>query len=138
MDTAGMRFECRAGCTACCREKGFVYLTEDDLERAARFLGTTPRAFERKYVYRTRNLRRLRVPSQGRCPFLEETGCAIHPAKPTQCRAFPFWPELLDSRREWHKTGKYCPGIGSGPLVQIGEAEAAAGEMRAGYPSLYP
>ena len=30
-----MRFECQRGCTACCEQKGFVYLTEGDLARAA-------------------------------------------------------------------------------------------------------
>jgi hypothetical protein len=80
---------------------------------------------------------RLRVPSSGTCPFLEESGCSIHPAKPTQCRIFPFWPELVESRREWKKTAKYCPGIGKGPLIQISVAKAQAEEMRAGYPAMY-
>jgi uncharacterized protein len=97
----------------------------------------SPTAFEKKYVYRTRNLLRLRVPSLARCPFLNESGCTIHPAKPTQCRAFPFWPELVESRREWLKAARYCPGMGKGPLVQIEAARNTAEEMRQGYPSLY-
>ena len=52
-----MRFECQPGCIACCEQRGFVYLTEDDVLRAARFLNLTPAAFERKFVYRTANLR---------------------------------------------------------------------------------
>ena len=115
-----------------------MYLTEQDLERAAAFLGMTAAAFERRYVYRTRNLRRLRTPREGTCSFLRDDGCSIHPAKPTQCRAFPYWPEFVESKRLWHKTAGYCPGIGKGPLVQIEIAEASAREMREGYPSLYP
>jgi len=133
----GLRFACQPGCTVCCEQKGFVYLTEADLARAAGFLGMTAKAFERKYVYRTRNLMRLRVPREAHCYFLEGRGCSIHPAKPTQCRIFPFWPELVDSRREWLKTARYCPGIGQGPLIQIAEANAQAQEMREGYPGLY-
>ncbi|MBV9505775.1 MAG: YkgJ family cysteine cluster protein [Acidobacteriia bacterium] len=133
----GMRFACQPGCTQCCRQQGFVYLTEQDLIRAAEFLRMRAADFERRYVYRTRRLLRLRTPRAGRCHFLNEDGCSIHPAKPTQCRAFPFWPELVDSRREWNKTGSYCPGIGKGPLIQIEAARAEAAEMRAGYPGLY-
>jgi Fe-S-cluster containining protein len=133
----GMRFECQPGCTACCEQKGFVYLTEDDIPRAAQFLGITAAAFERKYVFRTQNRRRLRVPRDSQCSFLRDGGCSIHPAKPTQCRIFPYWPELVESRQEWFKTAKYCPGIGKGPLIQIESANAQAEEMRAGYPEMY-
>jgi Fe-S-cluster containining protein len=133
----GLRFECQAGCTACCEQQGFVYLTEADIPRVAQFLGMTPAAFERKYVYRTKNRRRLRVPRDSQCSFLRDGGCSIHPAKPTQCRIFPFWPELLESRQEWRKTARYCPGMGEGPLIQIGAAREQAAEMRAGYPEMY-
>jgi len=133
----GMRFECQAGCTACCEQKGFVYLTEADLVRAAEFLGMTPSAFERKYVYRTRNRLRLRVPHDSTCFFLNGTGCSIHPAKPLQCRAFPFWPELVESRREWQKAAHYCPGIGKGALIQIDVVKEQAQEMREGHPATY-
>jgi uncharacterized protein len=69
-----LRFECQPGCTECCRQRGFVYLTEPDLLRIASFLGMTPEAFERQYVYRTRRLLRLRTlrrrsPTDARCPF---------------------------------------------------------------------
>ncbi len=114
-----------------------MYLTEADIPRMAAFLGMTQRAFEKRYVYRTRNRTRLRVPSDSSCSFLKEDGCSIHPAKPTQCRIFPFWPELVESRREWRKTAKYCPGIDRGPLIQIESARTQAQEMREGYPGLY-
>ena len=133
----GLQFECQPGCTACCEQKGFVYLTEADLERAAIFLGMTPASFERRYVYRTRNRLRLRVPRDANCHFLRNGGCSIHPAKPTQCRIFPFWPELVDSRREWLKTARYCPGIGKGPLIQISVAKTLATEMRESHPRMY-
>ena len=132
-----LRFECQRGCTACCEQPGFVYLTEDDLRRAAGFLGMKPSEFERRYVYRTSHRLRLRVPAAARCPFLETTGCSIHPVKPTQCRIFPFWPELVNSRREWKKAARFCPGIDKGPLIQIASAEAQAVEMQAAYPHAY-
>ncbi|MEO8592991.1 MAG: YkgJ family cysteine cluster protein [Candidatus Solibacter sp.] len=133
-----MRFECQPGCTECCRQQGLVYLSEADLQRAAEFEGMSAARFERKYVYRTRNRLRLRVPKAKHCHFLEEGGCRIHPAKPTQCRVFPYWPELVDHPKAWRKAAKYCPGIGQGPLVQIGAARAQADEMREALPKLYP
>jgi len=134
----GLRFECQPGCTECCRQKGFVYLTEADIARAAAFLNLEAAEFERRYVFRTRNRTRLRVPRDATCSFLHEGGCSIHPAKPTQCGIFPFWPELVESRREWLKVARaYCPGIGKGPLIQIEVARAQAEEMRAAYPGLY-
>ena len=133
----GLRFECQPGCTECCTQRGFVYLTEEDLVRAATFLGMTAPAFERKHVYRTRNRLRLRVPRESQCSFLREGGCSIHPAKPTQCRIFPFWPEVLESRREWKITARYCPGMGKGPLIQIAAAREQAREMREAYPEMY-
>jgi hypothetical protein len=60
----GLRFECQPGCTNCCTQKGFVYLTELDLTRIAKFLGMRADDFERRYVYRTARQLRLRVPRQ--------------------------------------------------------------------------
>jgi len=133
----GLRFECQTGCTACCRQKGFVYLTESDLQRIAKFLRMKAQDFERRYVYRTRNLLRLRMPRHTQCHFLEETGCSIHEVKPTQCRIFPYWPELLEDKKEWRKTAAWCPGIGKGPLIQIQSAQSQATEMRQSYPGMY-
>lgn len=133
----GLRFQCVPGCTKCCEVEGWVYITERDLKRIARYLGISPAAFERKYVYRTRHRLRLRKPRGSQCHFLTETGCSVHPVKPTQCRLFPFWPELVADRDVWVETGKSCPGIGMGPLIQIGTAHEMADEMRVAYPALY-
>ena len=51
-----MRFACQPGCTKCCEQQGFVYLTEGDILRLAAFLKITALAFERRYVYRTKNI----------------------------------------------------------------------------------
>ena len=134
----GLRFTCQRGCINCCDQKGFVYLTEDDLRRAAKFMNMTPGAFEKKYVYRTRSQMRFRKPREKQCPFLLAHSCSLHPAKPTQCRTFPFWPELVENRAEWNRTGEYCPGIGKGPLIQIGTTMEMAEEHRRAYPNDYP
>jgi Fe-S-cluster containining protein len=134
----GLRFECQPGCTKCCDTHGFVYLTPTDLSRIAAHLGMTDAEFETKYVYRTRNLLRLRKPRRSQCSFLMKTGCAIHPVKPAQCRLYPFWPELVAYRDIWDYEGyRKCPGIGKGPLIQIGTAVEIAQEMKTSYPAFY-
>jgi Fe-S-cluster containining protein len=133
----GLRFACQPGCIACCTQQGFVYLTEADARRIADHLGLTVRAFEKRYCYRTRRQLRLRVPRQVQCHFLRDGGCSIHAVKPTQCSIFPFWPETVESRAEWRKTARYCPGIGQGPLIQIESVRAQAQQMREAYPWMY-
>lgn len=132
-----LRFQCIPGCTNCCRVKGFVYITEDDLLRAAQFLQMPSADFEAKYVVRTRHTLRLRKPQQEQCHFLQEGGCGIHPAKPTQCRTYPFWPELVEDRQNWEEARGVCPGIGKGPFIQIGSALEISDQMRRAYPGMY-
>ena len=132
-----MRFACQPGCTNCCEQQGFVYLTEEDIPRLAAYLDMTVTAFEQRYVYRTRHLRRLRVPRHAQCEFLQEGGCSVHAAKPLQCATFPFWPDLVGNKRKWNAIGGYCPGIEKGELVQITAARETAERMRAAHPTLY-
>lgn len=133
-----LRFACQPGCAKCCEVEGYVYLSEDDVTRIAAFLEMPQPAFEQRYVYRTRHSRRLRKPGRGKqCGFLEDKRCGIHDVKPVQCRLFPFWPELVESAREWKKAGRWCPGIGQGPLINIATAVEVANEMRTAYPDTY-
>jgi Fe-S-cluster containining protein len=97
----------------------------------------TDAEFERRYVYRTRHKLRLRVPRRSTCHFLREDGCSIHAVKPTQCRIFPFWPELVAYGHKWTQTARYCPGIGKGDLVRIEDARRQAEVMRQAHSALY-
>jgi uncharacterized protein len=133
-----LRFACQPGCTRCCEVKGFVYLSDEDVRRAAAFTGMSVAEFEAKYVVRYRHVIRLRKPLDAQCHFLNDGGCSIHPAKPTQCRLYPFWPEIVESVKDWKEAGKTCPGIGKGELIQIGTACEVASEMKQAYPHMYP
>ena len=132
-----LRFACQPGCTKCCDVRGFVYLTELDLQRMAVHVGLTAKAFENKYVVRFKRLLRLRKPPASQCHFLREGGCAVHPVKPVQCRLYPFWPELVENRTNWEAERAACPGIGEGELVRIGAACEIAAEMKTAYPAIY-
>ncbi len=132
-----VRFACQPGCIRCCEQNGHIYLSEDDVKRAAKFVGMKVKTFEAKYIYRTANEIRFRKPQDKQCSFLNEHGCTIHPAKPTQCRTFPYWPELVERPVKWFETARYCPGIGKGELIQIGTALEMADENRTAYPNQY-
>jgi uncharacterized protein len=133
----GVWFECQQGCTNCCKVRGFVYLSENDVLRAAAFLKLTPEQFEEQHLVRFAHTIRLRKPLDSQCHFLRDNGCSIHPAKPTQCRLYPFWPELVENQKAWREAGSNCPGIGKGELIQIAAARAVADEMKTAYPKMY-
>lgn len=132
-----IRFACLRGCTLCCRQPGFVYLTAEDLERAAARLGLSAVEFEQRYVVRTRHTLRLRKPRGSSCHFLSGDGCLLHPAKPTQCRLYPFWPEIVEERGGWLRESGFCPGIGRGPRLSGETVRRRLAAMRRAYPDHY-
>ena len=133
-----LQFECQRGCTKCCEVQGYVYITEDDLQRIAKYLRMAAADFEAQYVFRTKHLLRLRKPGGGKtCGFLKDGGCSIHAVKPVQCKVYPFWPEMVEDRDVWNDEATRCPGIGKGPLIQIGDAMEKADGMKKAYPGIY-
>lgn len=132
-----LKFACQPGCTRCCETRGYVYVSENDVVRIAGFLNLTQSEFEDKYILRFKHVIRLKKPLDAQCHFLTKEGCSIHPVKPTQCRLYPFWPELVEDRKAWKQEAQACPGIGKGDLIQIGEACEIANEMRTAYPKMY-
>lgn len=121
-----MRFEC-TGCGACCRGRGnyWVEASRTEQRRIQRFLGVTWRWFRRRYVAvyedATEGLR-----WQGnRCVFLDKYDrCRIYPVRPTQCRTYPFWPEVTGSRRSWQAAARECEGIGRGAIIPLAQVRA--------------
>ena len=111
-------------------------MSVQDVPRLAEFLGMNTGEFQGRYLYSTKYTLRLRR-RQGKCPFLGVTGCSVHSVKPTQCRVFPFWPELIEDEKELEVTAQWCPGIGEGDLVSVQTLTDSAREMRKAYPRQY-
>jgi Fe-S-cluster containining protein len=129
------RFQCQPGCTNCCTQEGDVYLAAEDVPRIADYLGLTKRKFLARFCEKDSDGDlRLTNPPDKACHFLLEGGCSIHAAKPAQCRTFPFWPEHVRSKKVWKEVGRYCPGIGVGPILSTEQVRAEAETCRRAFP----
>ena len=109
------KFSCQR-CSKCCRiEPGMVMLTEEDADKAATLLNISREEFIKKYcreIYRDSKVYvGLKEKKNYDCIFWEKEGCSIYEARPLQCRAFPFWPFLVEDDAEWILEKKRCPGL---------------------------
>ncbi len=133
----GLRFECTA-CGKCCMNHDghdFVFMTEQDITRAAEKLELTGKEFLRRYARRVGDEHAPKDRGD-RCIFLNPEGlCEIYDARPLQCRTFPFWPENLNPKT-WNETiASDCPGVGQGRRVSRAKIEEyLTWDMRKRYP----
>ncbi|MCB2144924.1 MAG: YkgJ family cysteine cluster protein [Deltaproteobacteria bacterium] len=111
----GIRFECRRCGDCCTGDPGIVRVNEREIECIAAYLGTPISAVVETFIYSWEDGHSIKEASDGRCLFFED-GCRIYPARPTQCRTFPFWFANLRSEARWKKIRHQCPGIGTGHL----------------------
>ena len=115
---AGVRFECRPDCGACCvnhDDYAYVYLTDDDVTLLADHLELPRERFLTQYTDVEEGRTFLKIDSP-ECTFLDGARCGVYAARPLQCRTFPFWPENLRTRKRWQSLGRFCPGIDEGPV----------------------
>lgn len=84
----------------------------------ARFLGMSRRRFERSHCVRDDGYWRLKETRRdGECRFLDGKRCSVYEGRPTQCRTWPFWPELMRPRAWRREVVAFCPGVGKGGRV---------------------
>lgn len=122
----GLRFQCQ-GSGNCCTshgEFGFVFLTLDDRRRFAKHLKTSTAAFTRKYCDLKDGVWHLKEEATNPdCMFLKNKRCSVYEARPTQCRTWPFWPEVMNPKSWKSEVASFCPGVGKGPLISREEIE---------------
>lgn len=115
----GLKFECQ-GSGKCCTshgEYGFVFLTLQDRQRMAKELKLSTAKFTKNYCQRSKGLFHLREDlNNPDCMFLKNKRCSIYAGRPTQCRTWPFWPEVLNAKTWSKDVASFCPGVGKGPL----------------------
>jgi uncharacterized protein len=129
----GLRFEC-TGCGGCCTARGeyaHVYLNPDEAEALAEELELPLREFRRRYTFKDEyGYTQLRF-DDSTCVFLERgtRRCTVYGARPTQCRTFPFWRDLVADGRWTEEARALCEGIGRGPTHRLHDVEARMLEM---------
>lgn len=118
-----LRFEC-TGCGGCCTGRGnahleyFVAITPTERERIRAYLGISPAWFRRRYLMRYWDGQHSLRWKDDRCVFLDgDKRCRIYPVRPVQCRTYPFWPELVESKIAWRAEARRCEGINRGGIV---------------------
>ena len=102
-------FECRR-CGHCCHGAGGIVLTARDRARLAAHLGMSEEAFTAAHASRAGDKFHLGVRKDGFCVFFQE-GCAVHPARPDICRAWPYFRGNLLDAVSWELSHEYCAGI---------------------------
>jgi Fe-S-cluster containining protein len=132
----GLRFECTQ-CGKCCWTRGeysHVYLTKGDLAQLAGALGLSVPETRKRYTFRDENGWTELDFTGGRCVMLDAKTnlCTVYESRPTQCRTFPFWPEMI-RRGGWAAEAKrICEGVGHGRVVPKDEvAERLAAQKKA-------
>lgn len=135
----GLRFVCTQCGDCCTGGPGFVWISDEEIDRLAEFLKRTPREVRAEYCRKIGgrwSLNEHRTPAGlYDCVFLKEIprepakdsaadaranpprrrGCSIYPVRPLQCRTWPFWESNLASRTAWEAATRKCPGMDRGP-----------------------
>jgi len=121
-----LRFSC-IQCGECCKGgRGFVLLTQEDLERLAYYFDKKPEDFINEDTM-TVSLKgekylSLKEKLDYQCIYLENNQCSVYPARPFQCRVYPYWERIISSLESWEKEKKDCRGIGKGGKINLEEA----------------
>jgi Fe-S-cluster containining protein len=122
----GIRFECQ-GSGKCCvshGEYGFVYVTAEDRLKMAKLLKISMQAFTKKYCTETDGFFHLNESGNPACLFLKDKKCSVYEARPTQCRTWPFWPEVMNAKSWKTDVASFCPGVGKGRVWPAAEIES--------------
>jgi Fe-S-cluster containining protein len=126
----GLRFNC-TGCGKCCTgAPGYVWISDAEIEKMAKFLQISPNEFQRKYTRKIAGrLSLLEDPRTYDCIFLKDNHCQIYPSRPKQCCSFPWWIENLKTKEAWEKEALRCEGINhpDAPLISFEEIETQLG-----------
>jgi Fe-S-cluster containining protein len=127
---AGLSFECLRCGNCCSGAPGYVWISPRELRAIARLLGLPPLRFEQQHTRRVGQRQSLLELEDGDCEFLVrepdgKTHCAIHAARPRQCRTWPFWKSNLASARQWAAAARHCPGMNQGEHHPLSVIQAA-------------
>jgi spermidine synthase len=96
-----------------------VLVSDAEVAALSRLTALPPAAFTRLHDARLSLAAR-----DGACVFLKGRLCSVYEARPTQCRTYPFWPEVM-SPLGWLRESARCEGIGRQDVPATPDAAAA-------------
>lgn len=114
----GLAFSCTE-CGECCTGSGHVWLNRAEVSAIAKLLGdvdedvfidtycTGPPRTDGWYMLKN-------AEDSDACIFLDQetNHCTVYGARPLQCATYPWWPELVQSRKAWAQEARQvCEGI---------------------------
>lgn len=109
-------FKCTA-CGSCCKGAGIIYFLPHELNRIVEFLNLAEdKAYSlKKRIISSRSNGYYLYDSEEDCLFLGSDGlCSIYEVRPVQCRSYPFWPSLFQSRKTFQALKKESNGVMTG------------------------
>ncbi len=126
----GLQFTCTQCGNCCTGPPGYVRFTEEEGAAIARQLGLEEDVFYKQYAHKVDghwSLTETQTKHGYDCIFLDRESvpdkaiCSLYESRPGQCRTWPFWPENLESRKDWEEARSQtpCPGMNTGSLVPI-------------------
>ena len=125
----GLHFEC-SQCGNCCAgpDEGFIWISKHETEMLADHLELTLDQLRQRFLRREGNRTTIiEEPISKDCVFLTkiagQRGCCAYPARPNQCRTWPFWTSNLQSPADWNMAATICPGINRGKLYTFEDIE---------------
>ena len=122
----GLRFSCTQCGNCCTGPPGAVWFNEAEGKAMAAKVGLSEDAFYKRFARKIGDkwsLIEQVVDEKYDCVFLDRSGklpsCSLYEARPSQCRTWPFWSEILKSRESWAraKCNTPCPGMDEGQLI---------------------
>lgn len=123
---AALRFHC-TGCGKCCHGNPDTHYIAIGDREAARIQRHLKMSLEKFLSTFTEVLPwgeyGIRLRPDGACPFLLDEQCQIYQLRPAQCQTYPFWPEVVETNKDWLSEARRCEGINHGDIFPLKEIE---------------
>lgn len=135
----GLRFSCTMCGNCCTGPEGYVLITEAETAALAARLGIDVGDFLTRFTKMTELGRSLneKLSSYGHdCVFLDrekipgKAVCGVYEDRPTQCRTWPFWTSIIQSRAHWERAKRTCPGIDRGTSYTVQQIRVLRDTMK--------
>jgi Fe-S-cluster containining protein len=127
----GLAFSCTRCGDCCTGAPGYVWVSAEEIRQLAEFRGETVEDFTHRFVRLVGDRLSLIEKPGGDCIFWDkQAGCTVYPARPAQCRAWPFWPENIETHEDWEGVRAVCPGSGRGRVYSLSEIQFSMALVR--------